>query len=198
MELGFFGYYLIFINVIGFIAYAINNWLYANTAESQIDTVLTIVALLGGSAGILLYILLFDRKAVKGNMMSRVFVACIFVIQIVLFLFFKSPKSGPTVNSIVQFFEKYIVLWIYLGIINVVTFVAFAVDKWAAVNQSSRIRIVTLLGLAFIGGSIGALLAMYIMRHKTRKDYFVVGVPLIMVMQLFVLRILQIQKENSE
>ena len=70
MELGFFGYYLIFINVIGFIAYAINNWLYANTAESQIDTVLTIVALLGGSAGILLYILLFDRKAVKGNMMS--------------------------------------------------------------------------------------------------------------------------------
>ena len=74
MELGFFGYYLIFINVIGFIAYAINNWLYANTAESQIDPVLTIVALLGGSAGILLYILLFDRKAVKGNMMSRAIV----------------------------------------------------------------------------------------------------------------------------
>lgn len=187
MELDFSGYYLIFMNVIGFIAYAINTWLYTNTAESQIDTVLTIVALLGGSAGILLYILLFDRKAVKGNMMSRVFVACIFVIQIVLFLFFKSPKSEPTVNSIVQVFEKYIVLWSYLGIINVVTFVAFAVDKWAAVNQSSRIRIVTLLGLAFIGGSIGALLAMYIMRHKTRKDYFVVGVPLIIVMQLVVL-----------
>lgn len=187
MELGFFGYYLIFMNVIGFIAYAINTWLYANTAESQIDTVLTIVALFGGSAGILLYILLFDRKAVKGNMMSRVFVACIFVIHIVLLLFFKSPKSEPTVNGIVQFFEKYIVLWIYLGIINVVTFVAFAIDKWAAVNQSSRIRIVTLLGLAFIGGSIGALLAMYIMRHKTRKDYFVVGVPLIIVMQLVVL-----------
>lgn len=60
---------------------------------------------------------------------------------------------------------------------------AFAIDKIAAIEGRSRIRIVTLLGLAFIGGSIGGLIAMYLFRHKIRKDYFTVGIPLIMVMQ---------------
>ena len=44
----------------------------------------------------------------------------------------------------------------------------------------------TLLGLAFMGGSIGALIAMYVFHHKTKQDYFSVGVPLIMLMQAFV------------
>ena len=48
-------------------------------------------------------------------------------------------------------------------------------------------RIVTLLSLAFFGGSIGALGAMYLFHHKTHKDYFSVGVPLIMIMQAVVL-----------
>lgn len=62
---------------------------------------------------------------------------------------------------------------------------AFAVDKARAIQHESRI--ITLSGLAFVGGSVGALLAMYLLHHKTRKDYFTVGVPLIMVMQVFVL-----------
>ena len=187
MELGFFGYYLIIVNVIGFVAYGINTWLYSFTTDKQIDVVLTITALLGGSAGILLFILLFDRKAVKGNMMSRVFIACVFVIQAVLLLIFRSQIPTNIVTTIATFLETYKVLLIYLGIINLVTFIDFAIDKWAAINHRSRIRIVMLLGLAFIGGSIGALLAMYILRHKTQKDYFVVGVPLIIVMQVVVL-----------
>lgn len=187
MELGFFGYYLIIVNVIGFVAYGINTWLYSFTTDKQIDVVLTITALLGGSAGILLFILLFDRKAVKGNMMSRVFIACVFVIQVVLLLIFRSQIPTNIVTTIATFLETYKLLLIYLGIINLVAFIAFAIDKWAAINHRSRIRIVTLLGLAFIGGSLGALLAMYLLRHKTQKDYFVVGVPLIIVMQVVVL-----------
>lgn len=65
--------------------------------------------------------------------------------------------------------------------------VAFAIDKIAAIEGRSRIRIVTLLGLAFIGGSLGGLIAMYLFRHKIRKDYFTVGIPLIMLMQVFVI-----------
>ena len=84
--MGVFGYYLIIINIIGFVLFAVNTWLYSNTAEGQIDKFLTITSLLGGSLGILISILIFDRKAVKGNMMSRVFVACVFVIQLVIFL----------------------------------------------------------------------------------------------------------------
>lgn len=84
--MGAFGSYLIIINVIGFILFAVNTWLYSNTTEGQVDKFLTITSLLGGSLGILISILIFDRKAVKGNMMSRVFVACVFVIQLIIFL----------------------------------------------------------------------------------------------------------------
>ena len=45
---------------------------------------------------------------------------------------------------------------------------------------------VTLLALAFAGGSIGSLIAMYAFHHKTKKDYFTVGVPLILIMQIVV------------
>lgn len=74
-----FGYYLIVISIIGFILFAVDAWLYSNTAEGQVDKFLTIISILGGSLGILISILIFDRKAVKGNMMSRVFIACVFV-----------------------------------------------------------------------------------------------------------------------
>ena len=87
--MGKFEYYLIGINIVGFILYLINIWLYNHTEKGNVDSLLTIVSLLGGSAGDLLAILLFDRKAVKENMMSRVFVLCVFVIQLVLLLMYK-------------------------------------------------------------------------------------------------------------
>lgn len=64
-------------------------WLYDHTEKGNVDSLLTIVSLFGGSAGPLLAILLFDRKSVKQNMMSRVFVLCVFVIQLVLLLCIK-------------------------------------------------------------------------------------------------------------
>lgn len=85
-EMSPFMTYLVIINITGFILYLINTLLYRFTAEGQIGAVLTIVSLLGGSLGIVVSILIFDRKAEKGNMMSRVFVSCILVIQVVLFL----------------------------------------------------------------------------------------------------------------
>ena len=85
-----------------------------------------------------------------------------------------------------KYFTEYKAFLIYLGIINFVTFAAFAIDKVNAAEHRKRIRIVTLLGLSFIGGSLGGLLAMYLLHHKTKKDYFTVGIPLIMIMQVVV------------
>lgn len=187
MELGVLEYYLIVVNVIGFVLFAVNTWLYSHTADGQIDVALTITSLLGGSAGILLSILVFDRKAEKGNMMSRVFIACIFVIQIVILLMVKGFVAKNITLAFWSFFDQHKVLIMYLVVINFITLVAFAIDKIAAIEGRSRIRIVTLLGLAFIGGSLGGLIAMYLFRHKIRKDYFTVGIPLIMLMQVFVI-----------
>ena len=55
----------------------------------------------------------------------------------------------------------------YLIVINVVTFLVYGIDKWKAKKGSWRISEATLLILAAIGGSIGALLGMKIWHHKT-------------------------------
>ena len=133
MELGRFDYYLIAVNIIGFILYLINTWLYSHTAEGQIDTVLTITSLLGGSFGIILSILLFDRKAEKGNMMSRVFVSSVLVIQIILFLMIKGHIKSELTFAFWDFFESYKLLIVYLLVINIVTLILFAVE-----NKSKR------------------------------------------------------------
>lgn len=179
--------YLLAINIIGFIFYLINMWLYSHTEKYQVDKLLTLLALLGGSAGIILAILAFDRKAVKGNMMSRVFVICAFVIQVITVLFIYGHHAENITFAFWTFFENHKIILLYLAVINLITFAAFAIDKVHAIKHKSRIRIVTLLGLAFVGGSVGGLLAMYLLRHKTSKDYFTVGIPLIMVMQAAVL-----------
>lgn len=167
--MGFLEYYLIAINVIGFILFAINTWLYTYTPEGQIDKFLTITSILGGSLGIIIAILIIDRKALKGNMMSRVFVACVFVIQLVLFLVLKGVHGERLTLAFWDFFHKYRLFLFYLIVINIITFIVFALDKRAAVKKRSRTRNIVLLGLCFIGGSLGGLAAMYLFKHKTNK-----------------------------
>ncbi len=186
MNLSILDYYLIGVNILGFILYLVNTWLYSHTADKEIDTILTIASVMGASLGIVLAILLFDRKAQKGNMMSRVFVASVLVIQIILVLIIKGFIGSEITVAFWEFFSTHRLLLWYLIVINVITLVFFAVDKIHAIENKSRIRIITLLGLAFIGGSLGAIIAMYVFRHKTKKDYFTVGVPLIIVMQAVV------------
>ena len=178
--------YLIAINIIGFLMYFINFLLYKYTKSANIDVILTLLALAGGSLGIFAFIVLFDRKSVKENMMSRVFIICVLIIQIIAMLFIKGFHGEEINIAFWEFFGRNKILMIYLGIINVITFLAFAIDKLHAIKGKRRIRIITLLGLAFVGGSAGALLGMYTLRHKTKVDYFTVGVPLIMIMQAVV------------
>lgn len=152
---------------------------------SQFIWYLIIINIIG--VGIVLSMLIFGRKAEKENMMFRVFVACMLVIQIVLFLIIEGYVAADISLAFGKFFSDHKILVVYLIAINFVTMIAFAIDKIAAIKHKSRIRIVTLLGLAFIGGSVGGLIAMYLFRHKIRMNYFTVGLPLMMVMQIIVL-----------
>ncbi len=69
----------------------------------------------------------------------------------------------------------------YLILINLVTFLVFAVDKKRAQRGRWRIPEAWLFGLSFFGGSFGGLLSMYIMRHKTSKINFVLGMPFLLI-----------------
>ena len=79
-------------------------------------------------------------------------------------------------------FEKYIL--IYLIVINLITFIVFAIDKICAIKKKRRYKEVSLLGMCLVGGAIGGFLAMHLFRHKTKKKVFVIGVPLIIVIHL--------------
>ena len=72
----------------------------------------------------------------------------------------------------------------YLIVINVVTFLVYGIDKWKAKQGYWRISEATLLILAVIGGSIGALLGMKIWHHKTMHKKFKYGLPGILIIQI--------------
>lgn len=186
MSLEWLDNYLLVVNIVGFVLYVVNTLLYRNTYDKNVDPFLTICSIAGGSLGIVIAIFIFDRKAGKENMMSRVFVFSILVIQIIIVLWITGHHSENINLEFIRFFKENKVIVFYLLIINIITFAAFAIDKFNAINRRSRIAIVTLLILAFIGGSIGGLIAMYAFKHKIRKDYFTVGIPLIILMQIFI------------
>ena len=76
------------------------------------------------------------------------------------------------------------IVLISLVTINVVTFFMYGIDKWKAKKSKWRIRETALLGLAVLGGSIGAWLGMKVWHHKTLHKKFRYGVPAIIIIQL--------------
>lgn len=187
MNLNIFDRYLLIINIIALVIYGIKVLVYKHQTRDWFEKLCMFIVLLGGSAGILLMIILFDRKAVKENMMSRVFTLCMLVIQAILLLIVKGYHGDQIHIDFWDYLMQHRILLIYLAVVNILTIIVFGVDKMNAKSNRQRVRIVTLLGLAFIGGSVGALIGMYGFHHKTKKAYFTVGVLLILLMQVVVL-----------
>ena len=83
---------------------------------------------------------------------------------------------------------------------NVVTFFVYGIDKWRSTSgrllpkgrkkakkAKWRIRETALLGLAVLGGSVGAWLGMKVWHHKTLHKKFKYGVPAILIIQLAII-----------
>ena len=77
-------------------------------------------------------------------------------------------------------------LFIYLAIINAISFLLMLVDKYKAKKNLWRIPERTLMGFAAIGGSLGALSGMYLVRHKTKHLKFTVGIPVILFLHVLI------------
>lgn len=82
------------------------------------------------------------------------------------------------------------ILFPYLLIINAVAFALMLADKKKSIAHKWRIPEAQLLGIALIGGSAGAILAMYTFRHKTRHPIFYIGLPCLLTIQVIVLLVL--------
>ena len=79
---------------------------------------------------------------------------------------------------------------LYLITINAAGFLLMLAYKLKAKRGAWRIPEATLLGIAAVGGSIGALIGMYLFRHKTRHLKFTLGLPLILCLQIGLLFLL--------
>lgn len=75
-------------------------------------------------------------------------------------------------------------LYFYIAVVNVVAFALYGLDKYKAKTGAWRIPEKTLLGIAVIGGSVGALVGMNFFHHKTKHWYFKYGLPAMVAIHL--------------
>lgn len=73
---------------------------------------------------------------------------------------------------------------LYIGLVNVFAFILYGIDKLKAKKSKWRVPESTLIGIAIIGGSIGAWSGMKVWHHKTLHKKFKYGIPLILVAQI--------------
>ena len=73
---------------------------------------------------------------------------------------------------------------LYLLLVKLIAFVLYGVDKRRARQGRWRISESTLLGIALLGGAIGAMVGMKVFRHKTKHKRFSLGLPAIFVLQM--------------
>ena len=78
-------------------------------------------------------------------------------------------------------------LYVYLAIINALSFLLMLADKRKAQKNLWRIPEKTLLGVCAIGGSLGGLMAMKLFRHKTRHLRFSIGIPVMLAGHILLL-----------
>ncbi len=77
-----------------------------------------------------------------------------------------------------------------LLLLNVYAFGLYGVDKSRAKKDQWRIPEARLLWAAGLGGSVSALLGMYVFHHKTRKRAFAWGVPAMLAAQILLIVVL--------
>ena len=83
--------------------------------------------------------------------------------------------------------NQYLPFIIYFFVISLVTAIVTAIDKHKAKKGLFRISEATLFILAFLGGSLAEYATMRLIRHKTLHKRFMIGLPIIIILQIVAL-----------
>ena len=75
----------------------------------------------------------------------------------------------------------------FIAIMSVISIIATVKDKICAIKEKRRTPEKKLLLLSALGGSVAMLLTMLLIRHKTKHLKFMIGIPLIIVLQAIIL-----------
>ena len=76
------------------------------------------------------------------------------------------------------------ILLIYLAVISLISVILTVSDKRRAIRRRYRISEFTLLLFSALGGSVAMLLTMLMIRHKTNHLKFMLGIPVIIILQV--------------
>lgn len=87
------------------------------------------------------------------------------------------------------FSHRWTILIVWLIVINLISILITIHDKRSAQKGRWRVRENTLLLLGVLGGAIGMLVTMKKIHHKTKHMKFMVGLPLILLVQVGVLMV---------
>lgn len=77
----------------------------------------------------------------------------------------------------------YKILAAYLAAVNLIGFFSMALDKRRARKGAWRVPEKRLFLWALAGGSLGSMAGLLVFRHKTRHVRFVLGLPLVFLLQ---------------
>lgn len=175
-----------------------------STAARVLSILIPLFALAGGAAGILLGMLLWERNVNKHNV-AWWFETAVGFVAWGMMCAWRYGLVSFNKAGIFHAFNPAVLraVGIYLLVMNCATLMVFAVDKRIAIangdsprsrgrgagsaRSSGRIRSRVpeswLMGLSFMGGAIGGIIAMRLFKHKTRDWYFVWGLPVFVVLQ---------------
>lgn len=59
-------------------------------------------------------------------------------------------------------------------------------DKRRAIKREYRIAESTIWSVAIFGGALGATMGMHLFRHKTKKGFFIIGLPLLIILNIII------------
>ena len=83
-----------------------------------------------------------------------------------------------------EFLREHAVIICYIVIVSIISVIVTAMDKIRAINSGRRIPEILLFLLAALGGSAMMLVMMLLIRHKTKHKKFMIGIPLIIILQV--------------
>ena len=78
------------------------------------------------------------------------------------------------------------ILFAYLAVISVISIIVCIWDKKISKKNKVELRIpeAVLLLLSALGGSVAMFITMLIIRHKTKHVKFMLGIPIIIIVQI--------------
>ena len=191
--------YLIVVNVVTILAFVLDYLLCMWKPELDDAPanalIMDVFPIAGGALGMLLALFALTglgrgRRMNKGNVAWWFLaIVCLVAWSLVVSARFGLVTLDVSVDGILTGWNlgRLKVLGAYLIVVNVITLVVFVLDKRAATRGGERVGHTPearLLGLCLAGGSVGGLLAMNIARHKTKKWYFVWGLPCFLILGL--------------